>query len=100
MPMVVTQLCHGCKAKDCVAVCPADCFHEGEFMLYIHPDKCIDCGLCAPECPQQAIYYDDRLPPEFRNDLSLNRQMSQCCPSITAASLHQAHSSPSVSHPS
>ena len=84
MTMVVTQPCYGCKAKDCITVCPADCFHEGEFMLFIHPDKCIDCGLCAPECPQHAIFYDDRVPEEFRSDIELNRRMCQSCPEITA----------------
>jgi ferredoxin len=84
MAMVVTQLCHGCKFTDCVAVCPADCFYEGEAMLFIHPDECIDCGLCAPECPQQAIFYDDRVPEEFRADIELNRRMSRCCPKIAA----------------
>lgn len=85
MTMVVTQLCAGCKFKDCVAVCPADCFYEGELMLYIHPDECIDCGLCAPECPQEAIFYDDRVPAEWQADIALNRQMSRYCPKVLPA---------------
>lgn len=83
MSMVVTQLCVGCKATACVAVCPAECFYEGESMLYIHPDECIDCGLCAPECPSAAIFYDDRVPAQWQGDIDLNRQMSAACPKIT-----------------
>lgn len=82
MPMVVTQRCRGCKFMDCVSVCPADCFYEGESMLFIHPDECIDCGLCAPECPEQAIFYDDRIPSEYAADIDLNRRMSHCSPKV------------------
>jgi len=82
--MVVTQLCHGCKFTDCIVVCPAECFYEGEQMLYIHPDECIDCGLCAAECPQNAIFYDDRVPEPYQSDIELNRRMSLCCPKITS----------------
>ena len=55
MTYVVTDNCIACKYTDCVEVCPVDCFYEGENMLVIHPDECIDCGVCEPECPADAI---------------------------------------------
>jgi ferredoxin len=55
---VVNESCIRCKTMDCVEVCPVDCFHEGENMLVIHPDECIDCGVCEPECPVDAIKPD------------------------------------------
>jgi len=54
MTYVVTDACIQCKYTDCVEVCPVDCFYEGENMLVIHPDECIDCGVCEPECPAEA----------------------------------------------
>ena len=56
MAFVVTENCIRCKYTDCVSVCPVDCFHEGATMLVIHPDECIDCGACVPECPAEAIF--------------------------------------------
>ena len=58
MTYVVTENCIKCKYMDCVEVCPVDCFYEGENMLVIHPDECIDCGVCEPECPAEAIKPD------------------------------------------
>ena len=58
MTYVVTEACIRCKYMDCVEVCPVDCFYEGENMLVIHPDECIDCGVCEPECPAEAIKPD------------------------------------------
>lgn len=58
MTYVVTDNCIGCKYTDCVDVCPVDCFYEGENMLVIHPEECIDCGVCEPECPADAIRPD------------------------------------------
>ena len=58
MTYAVTEACIRCKYTDCVAVCPVDCFYEGENMLVIHPDECIDCGVCEPECPAEAIVKD------------------------------------------
>ena len=58
MTYVVTEACIKCKHMDCVEVCPVDCFHVGENMLVIHPDECIDCGVCEPECPAEAIVPD------------------------------------------
>ena len=55
MTFVVTEACIKCKYTDCVEVCPVDCFYDGENMLVIHPDECIDCGVCEPECPVDAI---------------------------------------------
>ncbi len=58
MTYVVVESCIKCKYMDCVEVCPVDCFYEGENMLVIHPDECIDCGVCEPECPVDAIKPD------------------------------------------
>jgi ferredoxin len=58
MTYVVTENCIKCKYTDCVEVCPVDCFYEGENMLVINPDECIDCGVCEPECPAEAILPD------------------------------------------
>src|SRR3989441_3746649 len=58
MTYVVTEDCIKCKYMDCIEVCPVDCFYEGENMLVIHPDECIDCGVCEPECPPKAILPD------------------------------------------
>lgn len=58
MPYVVTEACIRCKYMDCCEVCPVDCFYEGENMLVINPDECIDCGVCEPECPAEAIVSD------------------------------------------
>ena len=66
---------------DCVEVCPVDCFYEGENMLVIHPDECIDCGVCEPECPPEAIVPDTD--PTAENWLELNRQYSESWPNIT-----------------
>ena len=63
MTYVVTEACIKCKYMDCVEVCPVDCFYEGENMLVIHPDECIDCGVCEPECPAEAIMPDSEKGP-------------------------------------
>lgn len=65
MPYVITEACIGVKDKACVDVCPVDCIYEGPDQLYIHPDECIDCGACEPECPVTAIFPEDSLPPEW-----------------------------------
>ena len=62
MTFVVTDNCVKCKYTDCVEVCPVDCFYEGPNFLVIHPDECIDCALCEPECPAEAIFAEDELP--------------------------------------
>lgn len=81
MPYVVTDACIRCKYTDCVAVCPADCFYEGENMLVIHPDECIDCGVCEAECPAEAI-----LPGEDAEERwhDLNAKYSEIWPNISA----------------
>jgi ferredoxin len=64
MTHVVAAPCFGCKYTDCVVVCPVECFYEGEQILYIHPDECIDCEACVPECPVEAIFHEDNVPVE------------------------------------
>lgn len=82
MAYVVTEPCFDCKHTDCVVVCPCDCFREGERMLFIEPDQCIDCGACQSECPVDAIFYEDDVPEPWREFIDLNREMSAVCPPI------------------
>ncbi|NDE90516.1 MAG: ferredoxin family protein [Alphaproteobacteria bacterium] len=81
MPYVVTEQCIRCKYMDCVEVCPVDCFYEGENMLVINPDECIDCGVCEPECPAEAIVSDTNAVAE--KWLEMNREYSNMWPNIT-----------------
>ena len=81
MTYIVTENCIKCKYMDCVEVCPVDCFYEGENMLVIHPDECIDCGVCEPECPAEAIKPDTE--PGLEDWLKLNTEMSKSWPNIT-----------------
>lgn len=83
MAFVVTENCILCKYTDCVEVCPVDCFHEGPNFLVIDPEECIDCTLCEPECPAQAIFSEDDLPPEQAHFLELNAELAQQWPVIT-----------------
>lgn len=87
MTFVVGENCIKCKYTDCVEVCPVDCFYEGPNMLVIHPDECIDCALCEPECPIDAIYADGDLPASQSEFLQLNAELSQSWPNITDAKL-------------
>ncbi|MEM7189555.1 MAG: ferredoxin FdxA [Pseudomonadota bacterium] len=80
MPYVVTDNCIRCKFTDCVDICPCDCFHEGENMLVIDPHSCIDCGICEPECPADAIKHDTD--PEGATWLSLNTKYAERWPVI------------------
>ena len=80
MTMVVTQPCIGCKDKACLPVCPMDCFHEDETMLYINPDDCIDCEACVSECPTEAIYHEDDVPEQWNRFIELNARKSNECP--------------------
>ncbi|MFT3732495.1 MAG: ferredoxin family protein [Hyphomicrobium sp.] len=82
MTYVVNEKCIKCKYTDCVEVCPVDCFYEGENMLVIHPDECIDCGVCEPECPADAIKPDTE--PNVEKWMELNRQYAEVWPNITA----------------
>ena len=83
MAFVVTQPCVGCKYTDCVTVCPMECFHEGETMLYINPADCIDCEACVPECPVEAIYHESNVPEPWRHYVALNAEMALEHPRIT-----------------
>lgn len=83
MAYVVSEACIKCKLTDCVEVCPVDCFHEGENMLVIDPDECIDCTLCEPECPIWAIYSEDELPSDQTKMIAVNAEYSQKWPVIT-----------------
>lgn len=83
MTFVVTENCIKCKYTDCVEVCPVDCFHEGPNYLVIDPDECIDCSLCEPECPANAIFAEDDLPEEQQHFLELNAELSRDWPVIT-----------------
>ena len=81
MTYVVTENCIKCKYTDCVEVCPVDCFYEGENFLVIHPDECIDCGVCEPECPAEAIVPDTE--PDVEKWLEINTKFSETWPNIT-----------------
>ena len=81
MTYVVDENCINCKHMDCVEVCPVDCFYEGENFLVIHPDECIDCGVCEPECPIEAIVPDTE--PDQDEWLQINTKYSDLWPNIT-----------------
>lgn len=81
MTYVVTESCVRCKYMDCVEVCPVDCFYEGENMLVINPEQCIDCGVCEPECPAEAIVADTN--PDIEKWVEINKQYSSVWPNIT-----------------
>jgi ferredoxin len=83
MTHVVTQACIKCKYTDCVDVCPVDAFREGPNMLAIDPDDCIDCALCVPECPVDAIFVDDETPPDQCDFLDTNARLARRWPPIT-----------------
>ena len=80
MTHVVCQPCFGCKYTDCVVVCPVECFYEGEQILYIHPDECIDCEACVPECPVEAIFHQDNVPEDQKPFIELNAEMAPAVP--------------------
>ena len=81
MTYIVNESCIKCKYMDCVEVCPVDCFYEGENMLVIHPDECIDCGVCEPECPVDAIKPDTE--PGLEKWLEFNAEYAKIWPNIT-----------------
>lgn len=83
MAYVVTAACSGCKYTDCVVVCPCECFREGDQMLYIDPEECIDCDACRTECPVNAIFYEDDVPDQWREYIQINAEMATKTPPIT-----------------
>ena len=83
MPFIVTESCIKCKYTDCVEVCPVDCFHEGPNMLVIDPDECIDCTLCEPECPVEAIMSEDDVPDNQQEFIQLNAELSREWPVLS-----------------
>ncbi len=83
MAYVVAEPCINCKFTDCVAVCPVDCFYEGENTLVINPDECIDCGACEPECPANAIFEEDDVPEKWAEYVELNAKFAAEWPNIT-----------------
>jgi ferredoxin len=83
MTFLVTENCIKCKHTDCVEVCPVDCFYEGPNFLAINPDECIDCGVCVPECPINAIIEDTNLDHDIPFWVDLNKRLSTKWPNIT-----------------
>ncbi|MFN3887754.1 MAG: ferredoxin FdxA [Aquabacterium sp.] len=83
MTHVVTEACIRCKYTDCVDVCPVDCFREGPNFLVIDPDECIDCAVCIPECPANAIVPEEDVPGNQQNYIQLNADLAKVWPSIT-----------------
>jgi ferredoxin len=75
MPYVITEACIGVKDKACVDVCPVDCIYEGNQQLFIHPDECIDCGACEPECPVTAIFPEEDVPANQKQFVQINRDV-------------------------
>jgi ferredoxin len=80
MTHVVTDNCQNCRFTDCVTVCPVDCFHLGEDMIYIDPEECIDCGACVPECPVEAIFMEEDLPDDKQEWTEINAQKAPDLP--------------------
>ena len=83
MTYVVLENCIKCKYTDCVEVCPVDCFYEGPNFLVIHPEECIDCGVCEPECPVEAIVTEDEVPAGQEHMTALNAELAEQWPVIT-----------------
>ena len=83
MTFVVIENCIKCKYMDCVEVCPVDCFHEGPNFLTIDPEECIDCTLCEPECPAEAIYPEDEIPEDQKKWTEINAEKAPGLPVIT-----------------
>ncbi|MBM76363.1 MAG: ferredoxin [Proteobacteria bacterium] len=85
MAYIVGEACIRCKFTDCAEVCPVECFHEAEHMLVIDPVECIDCGACIPECPIDAIFFDEDLPIEQQDFIQINEELSKTTPIIVVA---------------
>ncbi len=82
MTYVVAENCIRCKYTDCVTVCPVDAFHEGPNFLVINPEECIDCDLCVPECPAEAIFAEDDLPADQQQFIEINAELAKNWPVI------------------
>ena len=82
MPYIVGKECHSCKSTVCVDVCPVDAFRDANFQLVICPETCIECGVCEPECPVEAIFNPEEHPEEFRDVITLNSELSKTAPVI------------------
>ena len=80
MAFVITESCIKCKYSDCVEVCPVDAFHEGPNFMVIDPDECIDCTLCVPECPVEAIFDEEDLPDNLKHFIELNAELARDWP--------------------
>ena len=89
MTHIVTESCIKCRYTDCVDVCPVDCFRAGPNFLVIDPDECIDCAVCIPECPVDAIYAEEDVPEDQKDFIDLNAELSKEWPSITQAEARQ-----------
>ena len=83
MTYIVNEKCINCRFTDCVEVCPVDCFYLGANSIVINPDECIDCGVCEPECPAEAIVSDVDMTPELQKWLDINTKYSAIWPNIT-----------------
>ena len=83
MAYVVTESCVNCRYTDCIDVCPVDCFRLGPNFLVIDPVECIDCAVCVPECPVNAIYAEEDVPDDQRDYIQINRDLAQTWPVIT-----------------
>jgi ferredoxin len=88
MTHVVTESCIRCRYTDCVDVCPVDCFRKGPNFLVIDPEECIDCAVCIPECPVNAIYAEEDVPDDQKAFVALNAELSAVWPSITRLEPH------------
>jgi ferredoxin len=75
VPYIIAEPCINVKDRACVDVCPVDCIYEDDKMLYIHPDECIDCGACEPECPVTAIFPEEDTPEQWKSYIALNRDI-------------------------
>jgi NAD-dependent dihydropyrimidine dehydrogenase PreA subunit len=85
MPYVIAEPCIGVKDKACVEVCPVDCIYEGDEMLYIHPEECIDCGACEPVCPVKAIFAEDETPDQWKQYIGINKDWFKANPGVKPA---------------
>ena len=94
MTHVVTDNCIKCKYTDCVEVCPVDCFHEGSNFLAIDPEECIDCTLCVPECPAEAIFPEQDVPAGMEHFLGINAELAKVWPVIAASRTINGSSAP------